>query len=44
MRDERGTVRFERAFHADQRVADQTAGSVAGGGAEAGWRKPHAHD
>ena len=37
MRDERGTVRFERVFHADQRVVDYTAGELATLGIEVSW-------
>ena len=37
MRDERGTVRFERVFHADQRVVDYTAGELATLGIDVSW-------
>ena len=37
MRDERGTVRFERVFHADQRVVDYTAGELATLGVDVSW-------
>ena len=36
-RDERGTVRFERVFHADQRVVDYTAGELATLGIDVSW-------
>ena len=37
MRDERGTLRFERVFHADQRVVDYTAGELATLGVDVSW-------
>ena len=37
MRDERGTVRFERVFHSDQRVVDYTAGELATLGIDVSW-------
>ena len=37
MRDERGTLRFERVFHADQRVVDYTAGELTTLGIDVSW-------
>ena len=37
LRDERGTIRFERVFHADQRVVDYTAGELATLGIDVSW-------
>ena len=37
MRDDRGTVRFERVFHADQRVVDYTAGELTTLGIDVSW-------
>lgn len=37
MRDDRGTVRFERVFHVDQRVVDYTAGELSTLGIDVSW-------